>query len=461
MLILRDGWIVSGDGESEPLSGSVLVEGGRIAAVEARSYSGGLDDQVIDLHGSLVMPGAVDVHAHAVAPGPRFASGTPGVSLEEAMGNLRRHMAQGHTTVVDLDGFKVPSETAEVRSRQPVRVESATVHFDPMWAVADATDGTGLSPMNREMTAAAMAEQGACVIGEVGAGMTLGGGGQDYMYIPAAIYAATGRRLRAREAAALKYAVLGRHVKPGSPDRKLLKKLLLELRLSQKLTVDGVVKIIEDSVLPPFRGALEGIVKAAQVANELGLPALVHNSAPSDEACREAAVIAGSNLIAGHTNHGTFTRDEAIASATWMKQHEAYVEVNTFDSWGLRELEPSSAMLLALVGRGLADIIATDYAAGHWDGVYEAVEDIWRSGAQPLKTAVAMATGNVAKAVPRIGGSRGLLRAGYLADLVVSHSRHPSLISLVVIGGEVVFEPVEPVPYTREAPRHLGRPIPN
>ena len=37
------------------------------------------------------------------------------------------------------------------------------------------------------MTAQQMVGAGAVVIGEVGAGMTLGGGGQDYMYIPAAV----------------------------------------------------------------------------------------------------------------------------------------------------------------------------------------------------------------------------------------------------------------------------------
>ncbi len=441
MLILRDGCIVVGDGETEPFYGSMLVEGGRIAAVEPRSYRGGRGDRVLELHGSLLMPGAIDPHAHAVAPGPRFASGTPGVSLEETLGNLRRHLAQGHTTVVDCDGFKVPAETEEVRHRQPVRVESATVHFEPMWAVADSTDGTGLAAAHREMTAADMAKQGACLIGEVGAGMTLGGGGQDYMYIPAAIYRATGVRLRAREAAALKYAVLGRHIKPGSPDREQLQRLLQEFGLGETLGVDAVVALIEESVLPPFQGALAGIVESAKLANELELPALVHNSAPSDEACREAATIAGSRLIAGHTNHGTFTVEEAIDSATWMKEHGAYVEVDTFDSWGLRELEPRATTLLALVGRGLADLLATDYAAGHWDGVYEAVEDIWRTGAQSLKVAVAMATGNVAKAVPEIGSSRGILRAGYLADVVVSHPQHPSLINLVMVGGEMAYEP--------------------
>src|SRR6185369_15844834 len=102
MLILNNGLVVNGDGRTAPFSGSVVIENDRIAAVGPGDYTGGPTDVVIDLRGGLVMPGAIDAHAHAVAPGPRFASGTPGVSLAESLGNLRRHLTQGHTTVVDL-----------------------------------------------------------------------------------------------------------------------------------------------------------------------------------------------------------------------------------------------------------------------------------------------------------------------------------------------------------------------
>lgn len=161
---------------------------------------------------------------------------------------------------------------------------------------------------------------------------------------------------------------------------------------------------------------------------------------PSDEATRAAAETAGSLLIAGHTNHSTFTEDEAIASAGFMRAHGATVEVSTLDSWGRRELVPTSAQLMALAREGLIDIIATDYAAGHWDGVFEAVEDIVRLGLASLEQAVAMVTGNVAKAVPRIGANRGVLRSGFLADLVIADVAHPADIDMVVIGGQVQLD---------------------
>jgi imidazolonepropionase-like amidohydrolase len=450
MLILRNGRVINGDGRTAPFDGSVLVDGQWITAVGPDDYTGGTDDVVYDLDRALVMPGAIDAHAHALAPGPRFASATPGVSVAEALGNLRRHLTQGHTTLVDLDGFKLPGDTAEVRDRQPVRVENATIHFDPMFAAADAADGSGLTPAHRAMTAAEMVRGGAVVLGEVGAGMTLGGGGQDYMYIPAAMEKATGVRLTPAKSTKLKYAVLGRHIRPGNPDRDRIRALLASYGLAEAITVEATIELIEQSVLPSFSIALDGLVKSASLAVELGVPTLVHNSAPSDGAAREAAEIAGALFIGGHTNHGTFSSEEAVANARWIRQHGGVVEVDTFDAWGRRELHAGPEHLIALAQEGLIDIIATDYAAGHWDGMFEMVDALVRVGLVPLEKAVAMATGNVGRAIPRIGTDRGLLKAGHRADIVIATRRSPADIRLVVIDGRVVLArgpvPTVPVP---------------
>ncbi|MEU6710382.1 hypothetical protein ABZ897_02785 [Nonomuraea sp. NPDC046802] len=439
MLILNNGLIVNGDGRTAPFTGSVVIEGSRIAAVGPAGYTGGAGDVVIDAGGCLLLPGAVNPHVHAVAPGPRFASGTPGVSVEEALGNLRRHLGQGHTTVVDLDGFKVPEETALVRGRQPVRVESGTIHFEPMFTAADAADGAGLGDAHRAMTAPEMIEAGAVVIGEVGAGMTLGGGGQDYMYIPAAVEQATGVTILPAQAKALKYAVLGRHIRPGDPDRQQIADLLRQQRLADLIGVDTMITLIEESVLPSFQLALDGLVASAGLAVELGVPTLVHNSAPSDEAAREAARIAKELFIGGHTNHGTFSAAEAVENARWIKEQGGFVEIDTFDAWGRKELHAAPEHLIALMQEGLVDIMATDYAAGHWDGMFEMVGTVVRDGLAPLEQAVAMATGNVGKALPLVGADRGVLKAGLLADVVVSASRSPAEVRLVVIGGEIAL----------------------
>lgn len=441
VLILKNAEIVTGDGKKKPFRGSVVIEDGVITAVAPRDLTGGRRDVVIDLEGRLAVPGAIDAHAHATAPGPRFASGTPGVSAAESLGNLRRHLAQGHTTVVDLDGFKAPDDNAQVRGLQPVKVEMSTVHFDPMFATADLCDGSGLGDNHRALTAQEMKEAGAVVLGEVGAGMTLGGGGQDYIYIPAAVERAIGVRIVQAQAQQLKYAALGRHIRPGNPDRERLEVLIKEYGL-EKLSVDELVALIEQSVLPSMQTALDGLHRSAVLAVELQLPTLVHNSAPSDEAARAAAEIAGNLFIGGHTNHPTYSVEEAVANATWIREHGGHIEVDTFDLWtggtganrtGMHEC------LIALAQADLIDIIATDYAAGHWDGMWEMAAGFVQAGLAPLEKAVAMATGNVARAIPRIGQNRGLLKPGLAADIVVTSSRILADVELVIVDGDVVF----------------------
>lgn len=438
MLILKNGQIIIGDGRTKPFTGSIGIEDGLITVVSPSDLGGGPADTVLDLAGRVVVPGAINAHAHATAPGPRFASGTPGVSLAESAGNLRRHLVQGHTTVVDLDGFKLPDENAQIRSIQPVKVEMSTVHFEPMFEAADAADGTGLTDSHRAMSASDMRGHGAVVIGEVGAGMTLGGGGQDYLYIPTAVEKATGVRIVTGQAQALKYAVLGRRIQPGNPDTALIATLLDEFGLSS-LSVDDTISLIEDSVLPSFNTALEGLQRSARLAVDLGIPTLVHNSAPSDEATRAAAEVAGDLFIGGHTNHITFTPEESVASARWIRDHGGYVEVDTFDTWGRREINKDSDHLIAMMQADLVDIIATDYAAGHWDGMWEMVAGIVQVGLAPVEKAVALATGNVARALPLIGAIRGTLTPGLAADVVVTSPRTLADIELVLIDGEIAY----------------------
>jgi alpha-D-ribose 1-methylphosphonate 5-triphosphate diphosphatase PhnM len=128
-----------------------------------------------------------------------------------------------------------------------------------------------------------------------------------------------------------------------------------------------------------------------------------------------------------------------VASARWIRQHGGLVEIDTFDAWGRKELHATPEHLIALMQEDLVDIIATDYAAGHWDGMFEMVDAIARVGLAPLERAVALATGNVGRALPRVGADRGLLKPGRLADVVVSASRSPADVRLVLVDGEVAL----------------------
>jgi 5-methylthioadenosine/S-adenosylhomocysteine deaminase len=64
-LILKDGWVVTGDaaGSAWPRA-DVVIEDGRIAAI-GPSAADGLDGQTIDASGAVVMPGLINAHLHS------------------------------------------------------------------------------------------------------------------------------------------------------------------------------------------------------------------------------------------------------------------------------------------------------------------------------------------------------------------------------------------------------------
>ena len=82
-LLLRGGLIVDGSG-GEPVTGDVLVRGGRIAGVGGRIDAPRA--RVVDVGGLAVAPGFIDMHAHSdlavIADGAHLAKVTQGVTTE-------------------------------------------------------------------------------------------------------------------------------------------------------------------------------------------------------------------------------------------------------------------------------------------------------------------------------------------------------------------------------------------
>lgn len=440
MLILNNATIVTGDGKTIYESGSVAIDGERIARVSGQSLAPGPNDEALDLKGRLVMPGAINPHSHGGTIGPLYPSGAPALSLEKALENLDTHLRQGTTTALSLDGFGLPEEVDVTRSQHPINLAVATIHWPAMVEAARRADGSGLKPEHAAMNAMTMVERGAVALGEVGAGHTLGGGGVDYLAIPSAVARETGRTIEPRQAAAIKYAVLGRRVQPNAYDREALISALREAGLADTLSPERAKEIIHESVLPSFKVALDGIVESGRIAKELGVPSLIHNSAPSEEAALAVADIAGDLLVAGHSNHPTFTADEAVACARELKRRGAWVEASTLDMFGARRLVSSPENIYAMLRAGLVDIFSTDYAAGHWDGIYLAVERCVADGAVELAAAVAMATLNVVRAVPRLAPDRGEIATDRIADVVVSAAGRPGSIERVYVRGRLVVE---------------------
>src|SRR5690242_3625356 len=96
-----DGLILAGGGAT------IVVDGARIAGVEAGHPDVGVDVEVIDLGDVTVLPGLIDTHVHLVTDsGPNALDLVAGYSDEEidkvVSRSLAAHLAAGVTTVRDL-----------------------------------------------------------------------------------------------------------------------------------------------------------------------------------------------------------------------------------------------------------------------------------------------------------------------------------------------------------------------
>ncbi|MDR7519741.1 MAG: amidohydrolase family protein [Armatimonadota bacterium] len=440
MLIIKNGAVIPGDGHTVLEPGVVYIEGGRIAEVSAPpGRNGGPRDRIVDARGAVVFPGLINTHAHACTVGPLFASGSPAIPLEQAVRNLDRHLRFGTTTVINVDGFALPEEVEVVRAVHPLRVLNGTCHLPVSLEAASKADGRGLTQQHRAATAEELAAAGAVLIGEVGAGHTLGGGGQDYMFIPMRVRERTGVELEPRQAQALKWAVLGRHIDPAHYDRARVAAVLNEVGLAGRLTEDETRELVCDSVLPSFQLGLKGFAEAGDAGRRLGLPVLVHNSAPSWGATRDLATTLGPLLIAGHTNHTTFTVEESLESARELRRLGAFIEVCTLDAFGAKRLVETPDHIHALLASGLVDIWATDYAGGYWDCQLVGLEAVVRAGTVSLPAGIALASRNPARAVRKLA-DRGELAPGKLADVVIATADRLSEVRAVIIGGAIVYE---------------------
>ena len=131
--IIHAGWLLASPGKPPVERQSIVVENGRVTAVDegfiSRSGAGdnGPPARIIDLSQAFVLPGLIDSHVHlASAPGAADFGNALSQSEADIALTASRHAQQtlqtGFTTIVDLGGVGVPGhENAIFGVRDAVR----------------------------------------------------------------------------------------------------------------------------------------------------------------------------------------------------------------------------------------------------------------------------------------------------------------------------------------------------
>lgn len=154
MLLLKNGAVVTGDGKTMYEKASVLIKDGDVAYVGERvEPQVEAEAEVVDCTGKAIMPGMINHHQHGVTFGPIFASGLKNYGRERIIELLDRNLLQGHTTVMNVDGFATMDEVKETQKAHPIRIKSATTHLPINYQAALECDGKGLSDVHKNMTA--------------------------------------------------------------------------------------------------------------------------------------------------------------------------------------------------------------------------------------------------------------------------------------------------------------------
>lgn len=90
-------------------------------------------DEIVEAEGTLAIPGLINNHTHGTAYGPLFPSEHGGLSREQVRANLDRHLLEGTTTVLCVDGFITAAALAQTNDDHPVTVRLASCNTPALW----------------------------------------------------------------------------------------------------------------------------------------------------------------------------------------------------------------------------------------------------------------------------------------------------------------------------------------
>jgi predicted amidohydrolase len=437
-LIIANTAIITGDGKTIHPGGHIGIRDGKIAALSQGPDQlpvGGVP--ILDAAGATSFPGIINGHAHGCSFGPVMPSGSKPFRAQDVRYFRNRHLLSGTTSLLNVCGLSLPDELADPSdASHALRVFLTTAHTSNSKAAACDIDGGGLEPAHMAASVEQMIKQGAVALGEGGGGQTLGGGAQDYAFLPRAIAEVTGVLVDARGARRLKEVLLGRGLQQQPSPTMEFAALCEELDLLEWAAPADVAKAIAVSVLRPMKNAVLGLSDLARLSAQTGLPAILHNALPSaHHILALARAFPSARLIAAHCNHPSFTPEEAVRNAVLLRDHGVTIDVSTLDCISTH-WRNNAENLDALVSEGLVDTLSTDFAGGHWDTILEAVHRMVVKGQLTAAEALALATGNVASTFGAFGDA-GRIEIGKRADLAIADGLNLSRVRHVIIGGQL------------------------
>jgi hypothetical protein len=387
---MYDATLITGDGSTILPNNTMIIEEGIISEIcnfRFPPYIRG--DKVIDAGGGYVIPGVINHHTHGVTLGPFLPFPEPPLTSTNVLHNLDRHLEQGTTTVCGLCGFETIEEMELSNKLHPINVKTGTLHtpltFD--WAKLI---GSALEDRHMNVTAEQMKEYGAVAIGES---------------IPVRNITKVRRELGI-EAPVHDIRNLIRVVQKSiSKESRCLREVeevLKKAGLRKKINAEKVVGVIRANVIEPGELKARCFREQIDTAKRLKLPIV------------------------------TLLKE--------LKSHGVIIDIASGDAFSAKQQTPKPDATFSCIARGLVDVISTDYAMGYWDSILLVLEKAVEQKVIDLPGAVALATGNVVKALPRIAYNRGFLEVGRVADLVLLGKDSLSEVRTVVIGGRIIIE---------------------
>lgn len=234
--------------------------------------------------------------------------------------------------------------------------------------------------------------------------------------------------------------MLGHFILPDACDMEKVAAALKNAGLDDVMTPEEGRALVMDATWASVLVALDSYKECTELAVKYDVPLIIHNAPTSMKTIQEAAKMGANNFIAAHSNY-LYTKDEAIENTLKLKQNKGVIiDAAVHDPFGAKKLVATPENLFAFFEQDLLDIFSTDFAAGEWDSMLLAIDEVVSRGLTTLPKAVAKGTKNVAEAVPGIAPNLGLLAKGYDADIVVTEYPHVANVDKVLIAGQVYVD---------------------